>query len=76
MGNEELHIWNSFIPSFTHMKPAIQNWDHIPAKWTDVLSSYFDDDCNLFVGNIKQQGLFHYVEEEFLTDDIMFKLLK
>jgi hypothetical protein len=58
------------------MKPAIQGWNHIPTKWTDVLSSYFDDDCNLIVGNVKQQGLFHYVEDEFLTDDILFKLMK
>jgi hypothetical protein len=76
MGDEETHICNSLIPSFTHMKPAIQGWDHVPVKWTDTLSSYVDDDCNLFVGNIKQQGLFHYVESEFLTDDIMFKLMK
>jgi hypothetical protein len=64
------------IPSFTHMKPAIQGWKTVPLKWTHVLSSYLDDECNLIVGNIKQQGLFHYVEDEFLTDDMMLKLSK
>ena len=66
----------TIIPSFTHMKPAIQGWKTVPLKWTHVLSSYLDDDCNLIVGNIKQQGLFHYVEDEFLTDDMMLKLSK
>ena len=29
-----------------------------------------------FINIHKQQGLFHYVEDEFLTDDILFKLMK
>jgi NAD(P)H dehydrogenase (quinone) len=29
---------------------------------------------NLKVGNYQQHGLFHYVEDEFLTDDIITKL--
>jgi len=66
----------TIIPSFTHMKPAIQGWNIIPLKWTHVLSSYLDDNCNLIVGNVKQQGVFHYVEDEFLTEDMMLKLSK
>jgi hypothetical protein len=65
---------NTFIPSFTHMKPALQGWNNVPTKWTSVLSSYFSDDCQLKVGNVQQQGLFHYVEDEFLTADILHKL--
>ena len=64
----------TFIPGFTHMKPALQGWNNVPAKWTSVLPSYFSDDCQLKVGNVQQQGLFHYVEDEFLTDDILHKL--
>jgi len=73
---EEVAVPNAVVPSFTHMKPAIQGWKENPMRWTHVLGSYFDDDCNLIVGNVKQQGLFHYVEEEFLTDDILSKLAK
>jgi hypothetical protein len=64
----------TFIPSFTHMKPALQGWNNVPIKWTSVLSSHFSDECQLKVGNVQQQGLFHYVENEFLTDDILHKL--
>lgn len=56
------------IPSFVHMKPGIQNWKTIPPKWTNVLNSFVDKDLNLKVGNFQQTGLFHYVEENFLTD--------
>lgn len=73
---EQVVAPNTFVPSFTHMKPAIQGWKEIPLRWTHVLGSYFNDNCELIVGNIRQQGLFHYVEEEFLTDDILSKLVK
>ena len=48
---------------FVHMKPYIQNWKHVPNKWTNKLP--FSCDNDLYVGNFKQKGLFHYVEEEF-----------
>ena len=77
MGCEDtVVVPGTLIPSFTHMKPAIQGWNNIPLKWTHVLSSYLDDNCNLIVGNVKQQGVFHYVEDEFLTEDMMLKLSK
>lgn len=65
---------DSYIPSFVHMKPAIQDWSTIPDLWTNVINSYFDDDCRLKIGNTQQQGLFHYVENEFLEDHIIEKL--
>jgi hypothetical protein len=64
------------VPGFTHMKPALQGWYSANAKWTDTVGSYFDSDCNLFVGNFLQKGLFHYVEEQFLTDDVIHKLFQ
>ncbi len=69
-------VKNTYIPSFTHMKPAIQGFSQVPNKWTDVLTVNFTDDCRLLVANIRQQGIFHYVENEFLTDDILYKLSK
>jgi hypothetical protein len=60
--------------SFTHMKPAIQGWKNIPHNWSSVLSTYMDNNCTLKVGNYTQRGLFHYVEDEFLTDDIILKI--
>ena len=66
----------NLMPSFIHMKPMIQDWGTFPSKWTDVLTVNFTDNCELKLADIRQQGLFHYVEDEFLTDDILGKLLK
>ena len=71
---EEFTTKDTLVPSFTHMKPAIQGWKNIPSKWTSAISSYFSESGNLKVGNFQQHGLFHYVENEFLTDDIIKKL--
>ncbi len=73
---EESVIPGALCPSFTHMKPAIQRWKTVPPKWTDVLSSYYTQNGQLKVGNVLQQGLFHYVEDEFLTDMMLAYLMK
>jgi hypothetical protein len=65
-------IPNGQYPKFTHMKPAIQNWQQVPARWTDVLNVEFGN--NLIIGGYAQHGLFHYVEDEFLTDNILKKI--
>lgn len=61
---------------FTHMKPMIQNWKKPPLAWTSAVGTYFDDNCNLKIGNFKQSGIFHYVEKDFLEDFILTKLEK
>jgi hypothetical protein len=76
MNKENEFVGSLNVPSFTHMKPMIQEWKHPPNKWTDVLSVSFNDNCDLKISNIKQNGIFHYVEDEFLTEEIIHKLLK
>lgn len=61
---------------FTHMKPAIQGWYPVPALWKSVLSYNLNNNGELLVANIKQPGLFHYVEKDFLTPDIVTQLEK
>lgn len=56
---------------FTHMKPAIQNWLMDNAKWQNAVHSYMNSSGEFTVANIKQFGLFHYVEKDFLTADIV-----
>jgi DNA (cytosine-5)-methyltransferase 1 len=46
----------------------------IPGDIKKISGKDFLDAGNLKVGNFQQHGLFHYVEEEFLTDDIIKKL--
>lgn len=76
MNNLESISISSHLPQFTHMKPAIQGWQTVPSIWSNAVHSCFTEDCQLKVGGILQQGLFHYVEDQFLTDDMLLKLLR
>ncbi len=53
----------------THMKPYIQNCYATSAKWTDFLTVDLND--SIMINGYKQKGIFHYVEDEFLTQDVM-----
>jgi hypothetical protein len=59
---------------FTHMKPALQGWEPTPGSWLTQTLVHFTDNKELFLNNIKQTGIFHYVEDEFLTNNIIEKL--
>jgi len=57
--------------TFVHMKPNIQQWSPAPSRWTDSADFYMTDNFELFVNQIKQNKIFHYVENEFLTEQIL-----
>jgi hypothetical protein len=61
---------NSFI-TFTHMKPHLQNWSTVPNNWMEKVNVYFDSSMQIKIDNFRQQGVLHYVENEFLTDDLL-----
>jgi len=63
----------SLIPSFTHVKPNIQGWASLNESWQKQIGSYFTDDLELWIGNYKQSGVFHYTEKDFLNDEIIKK---
>jgi hypothetical protein len=74
LGNEtEITDPNSYI-TFTHMKPRVQGWYSVPERWTKVLGRYYRDDGTLLLGNYLQTKVLHYVEDEFLTDEIIENL--
>jgi hypothetical protein len=60
--------------TFTHMKPMIQDWRNPTENWLDGVGVYFNKTCQMKIGNFQQQGIFHYVEKDFLTDRIIQKL--
>lgn len=65
----------SFNPmSFTHMKSRIQGWSSPSDDWQENTIVEFNENLELFVGNYRQTGLFHYTDESFLTDDMIHKL--
>ena len=60
--------------TFTHLKPALQGWDPVPQSCLSQLLINFTDSKELYLNNFRQRGVFHYVEDAFLTDEIIKKL--
>ena len=61
------------LPSIVHMKTKIQGWKKSTARWQDKVGVYFRDDLVLKIGNHLQDTVFHYTENDFVTDQIMEK---
>lgn len=59
---------------FVHMKPAIQNWPIVPESWQTAVPAFLNSQGELFVGNIKQFKLFHYIEDSFITPELVNQL--
>jgi len=59
---------------FIHMKSPIQGWDTIHEDWQNGVPHIFTATGHLVIGNIRQSKLCHYVEKNFITDDILKKL--
>lgn len=62
--------------TFTHMKPMIQSWEDATESWQDSVGVYFNEHCDLKIGNFQQTGVFHYTEYSFLNDYIISQLEK
>lgn len=54
------------FPTFTHMKPMIQNWSKPQTNWQDCVGTYIDNMCNIKIGNYQQTGILHYTENNFI----------
>jgi len=61
------------LPMLVHMKPAIQNWKEGVTKWQNRVGVYLTDDLKLKIGNHLQTTVFHYTEDDFVTDNIIGK---
>jgi hypothetical protein len=72
LGLEE-KITNNRIdyPTFVHMKTHCQDWTPLSERWQDAVGVYLNNDLELKIGNYRQQGIFHYTENDFLTDNII-----
>jgi hypothetical protein len=73
MGIEDQVIDCASPLEFVHMKPAIQNWSPVPSTWQNIVPFNFNNG-KITVGNHRQNYLFHYVEKDFLTDDMIKQL--
>lgn len=66
------------MPTFVHMKSYVQNIDKtkIDDTWTKSIVATVSDNLRINVGNFRQTFPFHYVQKEWLTDDIISKYEK
>lgn len=59
-------------PSFVHMKPRIQNWQNsVVDSWQNRVGTYLGEDLQLKIGNYTQSGVFHYTEDNFVSNRII-----
>ena len=56
---------------FVHMKNHAQDWQAVRTSWLKQVGIYLTKDLDLIIGNYLQTGIFHYVENDFVTDDII-----
>lgn len=59
---------------FIHMKVPLQGWAVSPATWKNTVPYVLNTKGDFIVGNIKQSKLFHYVEKDFLTTQLIDRL--
>jgi len=59
---------------FTHMKAGVQGWYPIPPTWQQAVGVHFNKKLELKLSNILQTGVFHYTEDNFLTESILKKI--
>ena len=74
MGKEGQFTQDGIFPTFTHMKPRDQGLPTTSDDWRKMLMCTLRDDASLLVGNYRQRYPFHYVEKDWLTQDMMTKL--
>jgi len=74
LGVDDQIINDQINLSITHMKANLQNISPIPTSWTKVLDWYYTDSGQLYVSNILQTGVFHYIDDSFLNSQVLSSL--
>lgn len=60
------------ILSFTHMKPLVQDWESSRVDlWHHFVNYHVNKNFEIQIANHIQTGLLHYIEDGFLTDEII-----
>lgn len=76
--NNDTEITNRKVDflKFVHMKPYVQDWQSVKDNWQDKVPVYLTNDLKLYIGNYLQDGIFHYVNNDFATESIVSKYEK
>jgi hypothetical protein len=59
------------FPTFVHMKSHVQNVKGMDDDWTKSIPTYYKSSTDFKIGNFQQTVPFHYVEDSWLTDEII-----
>jgi hypothetical protein len=72
LGIAESAVDNTGTLEFIHMKPAIQKWQTTPPSWQHGIQWLYNEDFT--IGNIKQVGLLHYIDKDFITEQLLERI--
>ena len=61
------------IIQIVHMKPKLQEWNAVNSEWTSQIGGYLNNNLDLYIGNYKQSGIFHYTEHNFFKKEYVNK---
>lgn len=64
------------MPELVHMKPRAQHWRQLKTSWQEVVGTYLTPELQLKIGNHVQDTIFHYTENNFVTEDVIRKYEK
>lgn len=71
LGIEDQIAYPMAFPRVSHIKPMIQNWGIKADKVSDVVGFYLNDNGKMKIGNYQQHNIIHYVEKDFISDEIL-----
>jgi hypothetical protein len=71
LGWEQVVTDTNCYPNFVHMKSHAQDWKSPKDSWINNTNISFNKSLDLKIGNYRQQGIFHYTEKNFATDNII-----
>lgn len=71
LGIEDQISFPLAFPRISHIKPMIQNWGLKTNKVSDVVGFYLNDQGKMKIGNYQQSHIVHYVEKDFISDEIL-----
>ena len=75
-GMDDVALHPNLNLTFAHMKSNIQGWPSPYDSWLPACDYYFNDEFEFFINQFRQRGILHYVEDEFLTDEVITYLEK
>lgn len=72
MNDELLHLED--VPTFTHMKSQVQNWNLVAENdinWMSIVPAFVTPNLEIKIAQYKQTLPFHYHVKKFMTDEII-----